>query len=390
MRRRFGTTAAALAALLAAVMGWAPAAQAWPNGTSTAIVSLGDSYISGEAGRWRGNSINNTGHRNWTDRAAVCSTPPNCTYDANRVYLHGTNDNGCHRSDAAEILSARIPADLKLNLACSGAVSANIYRASNGGQAFKGEAPQAEQLRFISRAKNVKLIVLSVGGNDLGFAAIVQACLTAYLSFGPTCESTEKEAFNDQFIGVLGRVDKALKEIRATMAANGYRTSDYKLVLQSYPSVLPRSSENRYAERDPRRSAEGGCPFYDSDSDWARDEVVPQFARGWRAVALANGAQFLDLRNAFQGREFCSESSALVGVGGVGTSPDSRIHEWGRFVNESSLTQGEFQELFHPNAYGQIALGTCLELLWTRTGPSYSCTNQPGQGYRGMVLTASG
>jgi hypothetical protein len=390
MRRRWTTTTVALATLLAAILAWAPAAQAWPNSASTAIVSLGDSYISGEGGRWRGNSINNSGNRNWTDRAAVCSTPATCTYDADRVYLHGTNDDGCHRSDVAEIHSARIPVDLKLNLACSGAVTANIYRASNGGQSFKGEAPQAEQLRFISRAKNVKLIVLSIGGNDLGFASIVQNCVTAYLTFGPTCESTEEGPFNRKFVGVLGRVDKALKEIRATMAANGYRTGGYKLILQSYPSVIPRSSENRYAERDPRRSAEGGCPFYNSDSDWARDEVVPQFARGWRAVALANGAQFLDLRDALQGREFCSIFSDLVGVGGVGSAPDSRIHEWGRFLNEASLTQGEVQEVFHPNAYGQIALGTCLELLWTRTGSSYSCTNQLGQGYRGMVLTPTG
>lgn len=36
----------------------------------TAAVSLGDSYIAGEAGRWEGNARTNLGDRDGTDRAA--------------------------------------------------------------------------------------------------------------------------------------------------------------------------------------------------------------------------------------------------------------------------------------------------------------------------------
>ena len=100
-----------------------------------------------------------------------------------------------------------------------------------------------------------------------------------------------------------------------------------------------------------------------------------------------NGAQFLDLRDAFQGREFCSETSNLVGVGGT-SPPDATEHEWGRFLNQASLAEGEIQELFHPNAFGQAALARCLTLIWQETGPEYRCTNQPGQGPAGMQLSA--
>ena len=62
----------------------------------------------------------------------------------------------------------------------------------------------------------------------------------------------------------------------------------------------------------------------------------------------------------------------------------------GTVPEPGSLTQGEEQEVFHPNAYGQIALGTCLSLLWSKTGPSYSCTNILGRDYHGMELTATG
>ena len=175
-----------------------------------------------------------------------------------------------------------------MNLACSGAIAEDIYRASNGGKSFKGEAPQADQLGFIGRAKNVKLVVLSIGGNDLGFASIVQACAEDYLAKQAKCQTAQQAGINKVFVDTLGRVDKALKETRAALAADGYRTSDYRLVLQSYPSVIPRASENRYSESDPNRSAQGGCPFYDSDSTWARDSVVSQIANGWKQVALAN------------------------------------------------------------------------------------------------------
>jgi hypothetical protein len=376
-----------VAALAAACLVAPAGAGAYPGSPRDAIVSIGDSYISGEAGRWQGNSINLTGDRDGTDRAASCSTPATCTYDPGQVYLNGTDANGCHRSDVAEIIGAAIPADLKVNLACSGAETANLLHSTNGGQAFKGEAPQANQLAFIAAARKVKLIAVSIGGNDLGFAALVQSCLTAYLTFAPPCKTTQEGPFLQSFVPVLGRVDAVLKTVRGVMRATGYSDDAYRLVLQSYPSVLPRASENRYAERDPVRSAGGGCPVYDSDSDWARDEVVPRIARGLRAVALANGAQFLDLRDAFQGREFCSESSSLVGVGGS-SPPDATVHEWGRFLNQASLTEGEIQELFHPNAFGQQALARCLTLLWAQSGPEYRCTNQAGQGPSGMQLSA--
>ena len=67
--------------------------------------------------------------------------------------------------------------------------------------------------------------------------------------------------------------------------------------------------------------------------------------------------QFLDLSNAFQGREFCSDSTSLVGPSGTPGPANSATHEWTRFVNQGSLTQGEIQELFHPNAFGQQATG---------------------------------
>ena len=135
----------------------------------------------------------------------------------------------------AEILEADVPTDLKVNLACSGAETANVFSAAAGGQSFKGKAPQVDQLGWIAKARKVKLIVLSIGGNDLGFASIVQDCITAYLSFSPPCKTTHDRPFNRAFVGVLGQVDKVIKDIRDRMRATGYGNSSYRFVLQSYP-----------------------------------------------------------------------------------------------------------------------------------------------------------
>src|SRR5215212_12225401 len=92
-----------------------PAAHATPASSSTAIVSLGDSFISGEAGRWKGNSTISTTDRAGTDRAWTGTG-----YDAGRIY--GASDaTGCHRSDVAEVQSTTVSVQAKGNLACSGA-----------------------------------------------------------------------------------------------------------------------------------------------------------------------------------------------------------------------------------------------------------------------------
>ena len=168
----------------------APAANAGPTSSTTAIVALGDSFSSGEAGRWNGNSLNIFGTRDGTDRAARCTLGIFCSYDATRVY-GSSYGNGCHRADVAPIKSAPISVNEKINLACSGAQTTNIWRASQGGQAFKGEAPQADQLLPIAQQKNVKLVLLNISANDLGFTDHVIDCTVAW-TLGFTCNAQEQ------------------------------------------------------------------------------------------------------------------------------------------------------------------------------------------------------
>ena len=283
----------------------------------TAAVSLGDSYISGEAGRWQGNSVNGAAGRDGTDRAFTGTG-----YDLTRVYDPPSDTDGCHRSDVAEIRSASLSVDQRFNLACSGAVTKNIFRTAAGGEGQNGEAPQSDQLVSVARDKDVKLIVLSIGGNDLGFASIVQACLEAYTTSGAHCEGTQQPGIAAKFPTAMANVGKAIDEIRTVMRDAGYLSSSYKLILQSYPSAIPRAAEIRVPEINRvARTSVDGCPVYDSDADWARDSVVDQISDHLKAVAADRGVQFMDLRDLLQGREMCSTSTRLA-TPTQGPSPD--------------------------------------------------------------------
>ncbi|WP_163572926.1 SGNH/GDSL hydrolase family protein [Fodinicola feengrottensis] len=154
MSARKVTVVVGVLALAAGMLAAVPAAAG--AGKPTAIVSMGDSYISGEAAG---------------------------------SYEPGTDQSGdfCHRSTKSEIHRTSIAANKQINLACSGASTANV---ALGGTPQNGEAPQAERLRAVARDNQVKLIVLSIGGNDVGFGSIVLDCIKAFFKLSGRCQDS--------------------------------------------------------------------------------------------------------------------------------------------------------------------------------------------------------
>jgi hypothetical protein len=354
----------------------------------TAVVTLGDSYISGEAGRWKGNSADPVGSRQGTDRAYVPGVGGGSgSYDPSLVY-GATAQNGCHRSDVSEVRSAvtragsaKLPVQAAVNLACSGAVTANLLRASVGGVPFKGEAPQDDQLAVVARGYRVRAVVVSIGGNDAGFGSILGACVAAYTGGTTPCAQTQQAALEPRLPTVAAAVGAVLDDVRATMADAGYRPVDYRLVLQTYPAPTASAADWRYPGPGRERETIGGCPLYDTDADWNRDWLVPALADLLAQVARGHGAQLLDVRRAAGGHELCA-ATAQQSTG----TPDSRTAEWIRFIDLGH--QGDSAESLHPNAYGQRALGRCLALaLRARERADVECAAQAGRGPQDVRLT---
>jgi hypothetical protein len=377
-----GTKVAAFVFVIAAVLGTvAPVAGAGPTSSTTAIVALGDSFSSGEAGRWNGNSLNIFGTRDGTDRAARCTLGIFCSYDATRVY-GSSYSNGCHRADVAPIKSAPISVNERINLACSGAQTKNIWRGTQGGQAFKGEAPQTDQLLPIAQQKNVKLVLLNISANDLGFSDHVIDCTVAW-TLGYTCNAQEQAEIVAALPAAANGLRKAVDEVRAVMSAAGYSTSQYKFLIQGYSSPVPVGANIRYPQSSWDRLTVGGCPFYDVDANWAKNTATPTIVNNMKTVAAEKGVRFLDVRDALNGHEVCHKSSSLV----TSSGPNPVTKEWVRWIN-TGITQGDAQESLHPNAYGERAIGKCISLSYALASGNHTCRNTPGADYNAMTLTA--
>jgi hypothetical protein len=352
-----------------------------------AIVSLGDSFISGEGGRWLGNGSEPLGTRSGTDRAAFSCDDWVCEYEPARVY-GASEANGCHRSDVAPILSAPVAVSEKVDLACSGARVANVLPASAGGHGHFGEPPQADQLSALARRDDVRLVVLTVGANDVGFGELVAGCALEWARSPEDDPALCRDDAQAELDAALPRMERglvaALRGIRTAMAAAGYRRSDYRLVTVGYAPPFPPGRWIRYPEEGWSRLNEGGCPVWNADADWAAGAGVGSIVAAMRRAAAVAEAEFLDLRHALDGHQVCDRRARRVGPRG----PSPASAEW---VRRLAFVQGSSRESLHPNAYGQRAIGACIGLLYASPQGDYACQARPGRGYvDGMSITPAG
>jgi lysophospholipase L1-like esterase len=378
-----GTLVGGLAAALLALAALTPApAWAGPGSPRTGIVSLGDSFISGEGGRWLGNGSEPLGTRSGTDRAAFdCDPLGFCDYDPERIY-GASEENECHRADVAPIRSAPIAVDEQLNLACSGARARNLWPAALGGRPHFGEPPQADRLAAAARRLDLRLVLVTVGANDVGFGELVAGCALDWARSDPAapelCHGYAQAEIDALLPRARRRVARVLDGVRQTMRAAGYRRRDYRLVLGGYASPFPPSRWLRYPETGWERLTEGGCPLWNADADWAAGPGIDSIVAALRQVAAEGGAEFLDLRHALDGHQLCDSRSHRVGAAG----PTEAGAEW---VRRLSFTQGTTRESLHPNAYGQRALGRCLALLYARRRGEWSCRAEPRRPIAGAI-----
>ncbi|GGP85825.1 GDSL-type esterase/lipase family protein [Streptomyces melanogenes] len=366
------------------------------EGKPAAIVSMGDSFISGEGGRWKGNGSargNNIGSIYGTDLASVnCNKSESwCNHDATRIY--GDTDGKCDRSNVAEIKGADvdgIPPERRFNIACSGAETQHVTS-----QTFTGERPQTEQLAKIASTNNVKVIALSIGGNDLKFADMLTDCAKNFLKpiwprwlGGHPCEDQKEPEFTGRLERMKTGVASSLKAIRTVMKDAGYDDGAYTLVLQSYPNPLPAADQFRTREDSYARFTTDGAPFYSADANWARTSVIPKISTALRDLASSQKAVFLDLTNAFAGHELGAADSRLAASNNTLTSPLTGDRaEWIRWVG---FPQGYLQEAVHPNYYGQKALSRCLTetiRLSTNGKREFSCTGAAKQGPESVTVS---
>jgi hypothetical protein len=369
--KHLAISALSVVAILTAMSGlWASPASADGPGTGTAyVVSLGDSFISGEAGRWAGNT-----NQSSSEIDALGST----AYYDNAANTAETT-SGCHRSKSAEIgIGGGVGS---ANLACSGAQT-STFTASSGD--FKpgidfynssGKQGQALALQNFATTHNVKMIELSIGGNNYGFASIVQSCVEDFLlspSWWPNyCNDDSSVTANFTSANVTAQTNAikgAILNVRTAMANAGYGDGMYTIDVQTYPSPIPGGSGFRYSQSGYTRQSTGGCGFWNKDADWANNTALTTINSSVKNAAAATGlsnVKVMDLAAAFNGRRLCENTVGLLEEKGLNSWTNTAASDKTEWINQIRTVSTVFgpyqvQESIHPNYWGELALRNCV------------------------------
>jgi hypothetical protein len=382
------TAAAALAAFPAAAAAQVTinpdAARQLRVAAPPAVVALGDSAISGEAGRWAGNT-----NQSYTKTDAL---GPTAYFDAGNAEAIP----GCHRSKSAEVhIGGGVESK---NLACSGArtasrMSGGKFKPGIDFYASGANKGQALALQEYAATHNVTTVVVLIGANDYGFAEIVETCVLNWLT-SPSwwknyChdDSNMAQMFSAANIAkVTADVRTAFQNVKQAMANSGYADSQYEIIAQTYSAPLPTGAGIRYPETGWTRQTIGGCGVWNADANWARTTVVEVLNSTIRnAVAGLSNIKLLELANALNGRKLCENTVGLLEEKGVATwqSPGAVDKtEWVHQVRTVTaiLPPYQIQEDAHPNYWGQLALRNCFRQAHQRgeTPGTMTCTRGSG------------
>ncbi|RRO18053.1 hypothetical protein EIL87_07250 [Saccharopolyspora rhizosphaerae] len=302
-----------------------------PKQLPAAVVTVGDSTLSGEGG---GNYVAGT---------------------------NGEGDNWCHRSPAAPVHQLRLPPDVtRVNLACSGARTEALRTDQ---EQVGAEKSQTAQLAELAQRYRITDVVVQIGANDdPGFLDVVNQCVEAWARRSPIGCSAQLEGQWQQRVEQMEpKALAAVRDIQAAMDGAGYTPGSYQLIVQSYAS--PVGPDVR-----PELQGLSGCPFLPSDLRWIRDVGVPQLSDGLRDVARESGARFLDLSRAGTGHEACTGDPKTA----EGEWFTRLTVDWEALKDEKRAPHA-MQESFHANATGHAQFARCLGEFLDIPEPGAAC-----------------
>ena len=372
-----------------------PAQADGPGAGAPWVVSVGDSYISGEAGRWAGSS---------NSSAASADALGGTAYFDNAAG-NGEQIDRCHRSKSAETyIGGGVNG---LNLACSGAKTATY----SDGSRFKpgldfsdngaGQIGQAKALQQFASTHNVRMVSVSIGGNDFNFAGVVQSCVVDFLTSPwwakDYCKDDNSVVANFTTANVAAvrtRIAGAFGNIRTAMRNAGYADTSWTLLVQNYPSPIANGSGLRYSQSGYSRQSTGGFGFWNADADWANGTALPTINSAVTGAISQSGltnTRTLNLTATYNGRRLCESGVGLYEEVGLTSWTQAGAVDRTEWVNQirTVTTAGSspyyIQESLHPNYWGQLANRSCVRQAYNGGSPRSGSCVRTGNG-----LTALG
>jgi hypothetical protein len=226
-------------------------------------------------------------------------------------YLPGNSPptGGCTRSYNAysRLLAAKLGDNPKATsmfaayttVACSGATSADFEQSQGAGL-----LPQFDDIDFFNGT--VGLVTFTIGGNDIGFADVVQDCAFNQRTTKHTCQSDMSAKTQSK----LATLPASLSKVFSDLSALTGLAKNARVMVIGYPLPF-----------DPQLLAEKNTPtcwtgfltftFVKSDMAWI-DRVVQRLDGILKTAALAAGFKYVDESHAFNGGHYLCEKGAAI------------------------------------------------------------------------------
>jgi lysophospholipase L1-like esterase len=187
-----------------------------------------------------------------------------------------SSSGSCERSTLAypeQWAAANAPASF-VSAACSGASTASVL---------------ASQVSALSTSTT--LVSITIGGNDAGFAHVMEACVLL-----PTSSCLNAVAAAEAFI--TSQLPARLEATLRTIAADA---PNAKVVVIGYPDLYDLSKS-------------GSCIGLSTSDRTALNQGADDLDAALQAAAQANDDTFADVRGRFDGHELCDSDSWLHAV----------------------------------------------------------------------------
>lgn len=309
------------------------------------ILSLGDSYASGEG------NPRNVGA--WLNIRNPFS--PFAPYWDDVDCRRSTRAAPAQAALAIEKSNPQVPVTF-VHLACSGAtINRGVLGPQTGARQTQS---QIDQARRVLRGQRVDVVLLSIGGNDVGFTSILQACVLNTncplrpVTNGPLAGyASIQDGVQGQLAG-LSAGYQAISQVLADLAPGA------QLFITMYPDIT--------------RNANGApCTYLtmsQSDFLWARTTILtptPPAAYPYQTLQgqnvdfpLTNGSLNSQVANTAQfGFTPVTGSWSASGDSPVGHGICAGAESWVIPVNINGNVNGAF----HPNPTGQVAIAQAIE-----------------------------
>ncbi|MDQ2629379.1 MAG: GDSL-type esterase/lipase family protein, partial [Actinomycetota bacterium] len=272
--------------------------------------------------------------------------------DPGEPYDPGTDTPGnrCRRTShswgpkIAALLGAS--GDDLLFAACNGATSADVTskgQESRSDPGVHGSLPQVEVLRDWGDVAPADVVLLGIGGNDVGFAGLVSDCL-----MGPCLwfaeDRLENVAFQERY--------RLADTYRAVLATAREENPEAELWVASYPNALAAEVCSGVGYL-PGVGRVNGYGIDVAEQVFLRDTFLATLNESVAWAATAAGAELLDLEDLAAGHELCSDEPYFNGV-------SSGFQGDGPWVVSARTA--------HPNKAGHAHFA---EALWDGYGPAF-------------------